>query len=162
MSTGASTSKDPVQKATSCRCGENKTSTKPSCKSSKRCPCFVNSKPCLTCKCKCCENPFGQNNPSTDDNKSAKTQRQIDTTKSRAGHLSRNFHDSEFGDVKSDWNLVEKILIKRIARQLKEKGLSADSVFRKYLRCFKKAKSKNLREKQFSEVQVLMKKMNLN
>ena len=109
----------------SCRCGQNKKSAKPSCFGTKRCPCFSSSSGCNSCKCKNCNNPYGKRNLEIVNTITNPSQRLVDARASHAGKLSRQIDQSEFERVKPDWNIFEKILLKRILRSSADKELGA-------------------------------------
>ena len=136
--------------AEKCRCGENKRSVKPSCKSTKRCGCFVNSKGCLTCSCTGCENPFGKRDATVKVEKTKLSQRLVESRASHAGKLSRMMDPADHLRVKPDWNIYEKILLRRIFRASVDNDLSV--VYEIYCQYAKDKKCNYIREKKFETV----------
>ena len=143
-----------------CRCGVNQTKSKAdkkSCSSSKRCKCYSNSSACTYCKCKNCENPFGRVERTSERRKAKLSKRQLDLKAAYSGKLSRNFDASSFTDIKSSWNVYEKILVKRICKTLMTHEV--DIVLEHYNKSVLKCKSKSIKSKSFVEVKDILKKI---
>ena len=144
---------------TTCRCGENKKLSKSSCFGTKRCPCFSNSKGCNICKCKNCNNPFGKRNLEIVKTSKNQSPRYFDAKASHAGKLLRKIDPIEYGRVKPDWNIFEKILLRRIFLSSTDKETS--SIHALYCQYSNDKKSIYIRMKTIDAVKKALNKLQL-
>ena len=72
---------------------------------------------------------------------------------SKAGHsgkLSRKFNPANYCRVKTEWNPFEKILLRRIYKNVNDKNIKA--VYKIYMQYAKQTKTNLIREKDFAIV----------
>ena len=87
------------------------------------------------------------------------SQRLVDARASHAGKLSRQINQSEFERVKPDWNIFEKILLKRILRSSADKEHGAIHAI--YCNYSQVKKSIYIRKKSIDAVKKALNKLQL-